>query len=123
MMRSEFPSRDEPETEFWCCDNGGLQLSTQKLHSILKCLSPLLPKQLCSEVLCTKFDQRSESELACSLLGLGLSHLFSSASRNVVQVYSFNVPEDQLESAHKLLDKEQERRSMRLVAIIQKNDS
>jgi hypothetical protein len=37
-----------------------------------------------------------------------------------VHIYAFNVPEDQLKDAHKLLDKETERRSMRLVAIIQK---
>jgi len=35
--------------------------------NLLKCMFPL-PKQIRSEVLCTKFDQRSNSELACSLL-------------------------------------------------------
>lgn len=88
---------------------------------LLKCLSPPLSKPLRSEVLCTKLEKRSESELACSTVGL--SHLHSSASRNAVHVYSFNVPEDELKSAHDLLDKEEERRAMRLVAIVQKDVS
>ena len=79
-----------------------------------QCLSPPLSKPLRSEVLCTKLENRSESELACSTVGL--SHPLSSASRNAVHIYSFNVPEDELKSAHDILDKEEERRAMRLVA-------
>lgn len=37
-----------------------------------------------------------------------------------VHIYSFNVHSEQLESAHALLDKEEERKSMRLVDIIQR---
>ena len=48
------------------------------------------------------------SKLACSLSIVSPSHLFCSASPTGVHVYSFNVPENQLEGAHGLLDKAKE---------------
>ena len=47
-------------------------------------------KTIISKVLCTKFDQRSNSELACSLT-VGLSHLFYRASRTGVHIYTFSM--------------------------------
>jgi len=45
-----------------------------------------------------------------------------SAARNRVHIYSFNIPENTLKKAYDLLDKESERRSMKLGEIIPRKD-